>query len=48
VAGRFDERLSSEIKDAVRLVENIQVKDLMKLLGSIKTGYGTPSPSKAA
>ncbi len=48
VAGRVDEAQSGEIKDAVRSVENIQVRDLMKLLGSIKAGYETPSSSKAA
>jgi hypothetical protein len=37
-----------EIKDAVRSLESIQVGDLMKLLGSVKTGQGTPSSSKAA
>jgi len=37
VAHRIDERLSGEIKDAVRSLESIQVKDLMKLLGSVKT-----------
>jgi 2-methylcitrate dehydratase len=37
VAGRVDEGLSGEIKDAVRSLESIQVKDLMKLLGSVKT-----------
>src|SRR5271154_971718 len=47
VAGRVDEGLSGEIKDAARTVEHIQVKDLMKLLGSVKTGHGTSS-SKAA
>jgi 2-methylcitrate dehydratase len=36
VAGRVDEVLSGEIKDAVQSVENIQVRDLMKLLGSVK------------
>jgi 2-methylcitrate dehydratase len=36
VTGRVDEVLSGEIKDAVQSVENIQVKDLMKLLGSAK------------
>ena len=36
VAGRIDEALSGEIKDAVRSVENIQVRDLMKLLGAVK------------
>jgi 2-methylcitrate dehydratase len=48
VAGRVDEGLSSEIKDAARSVENIQVRDLMKLLGSVKTGRETASSSKAA
>src|SRR5271155_3767648 len=37
VAGRVDEGLGGEIKDAVRSLESIQVKDLMKLLGSVKT-----------
>jgi 2-methylcitrate dehydratase len=36
VAGRADEGLCREIKDAVRSLENIQVSDLMKLLGSVK------------
>ena len=34
VTARVDEVLSGEIKDAVQSVENIQVRDLMKLLGS--------------
>ena len=38
VTGRVDEVLSGEIKDAVQSVENIQVRDLMKLLGSVKAG----------
>jgi 2-methylcitrate dehydratase len=38
VAGRVDEVQSGEIKDAVQSVENIQVRDLMKLLGSVKAG----------
>jgi 2-methylcitrate dehydratase len=38
VAGRVDKGLSDEIKDAARSVENIQVRDLMKLLGSVKAG----------
>jgi 2-methylcitrate dehydratase len=37
VAHRIDEGLSGEIKDAVRSLGSIQVKDLMKLLGSVKT-----------
>jgi 2-methylcitrate dehydratase len=48
VAGRVDEGLSGEIKDAARSVEHIQVRDLMKLLGSVKTGQETASSSKAA
>jgi 2-methylcitrate dehydratase len=36
VAGRVDEGLGREIKDAVRSLESIQVRDLMKLLGSVK------------
>jgi 2-methylcitrate dehydratase len=45
VAGRIDERLSREIKDAVRSVENIQVTDLMKLLGSVKAAASAASSS---
>jgi 2-methylcitrate dehydratase len=36
VAGRVDEALCGEIKDAVGSLENIQVADLMKLLGPLK------------
>ena len=36
VAGRADDGLCREFKDAVRSLENIQVSDLMKLLGSVK------------
>jgi 2-methylcitrate dehydratase len=35
-AGRIDEGSSREIKDAVRSLENIQVADLMALLGRLK------------
>ncbi len=48
VAGRVDEGLSAEIKNAARSVEKIQVRDLMKLLGSVKAGQETASSSKAA
>src|ERR1700691_2559887 len=48
VAGRVDEGLSAEIKNAAHSVENIQVRDLMKLLGSVKTGQETASSSQAA
>ena len=41
VAGRVDEGLCGEIKDAVRSLENIQVRDLMKLLGFPKAGKRT-------
>src|SRR5580698_4650260 len=41
VAGRIDAGLSGEIKDAVRSVENIQVRDLMKLLGTVTASQGT-------
>jgi 2-methylcitrate dehydratase len=43
-----DEGLCRDIKDAVRSLESIQVRDLMKLLSSVKTGHQTPSSSKAA
>ena len=36
VAGRIDNSLSGEIKNAVRSVENIWVRDLMKLLGYVR------------
>src|ERR1700689_5282012 len=48
VAGRVDKGLSGEIKNAVRSVESIQVRDLMKLLGSIRVASKTTSSSKAA
>jgi len=35
VAGRIDNDLSREIKDAVRSIENIQVRDLMALLSRV-------------
>jgi 2-methylcitrate dehydratase len=35
VAGRVDAGLSGEIKDAVRSLENIRVRDLTQLLGSL-------------
>jgi 2-methylcitrate dehydratase len=38
VAGRADEGLGQEIKDAVRSLEDIQVRDLMKLLSRVKAG----------
>jgi 2-methylcitrate dehydratase len=48
VAGRLDKGLSGEIKDAVRTVENIQVRDFMKLLGSVKVRQGASSSAKVA
>jgi hypothetical protein len=36
VRGRMDDTLSREIKDAVRSLESIQVKDLMELLGRVR------------
>jgi 2-methylcitrate dehydratase len=36
VRGRIDEGLSAAIKDAVHSVENIQVRDLMELLGCLR------------
>jgi 2-methylcitrate dehydratase len=48
VAGRADESLSQEIKDAVRLLESIQVKNLMQLLGRVTSGKkATPNKSAA-
>jgi 2-methylcitrate dehydratase len=35
VAGHADKGLRREIKDAVRSLENIHVKELMKLLGQV-------------
>jgi 2-methylcitrate dehydratase len=48
VTGRIDDGLSREIKDAVRSLENIQVKDLMKLLGQIKVEVQPPARNPAA
>jgi 2-methylcitrate dehydratase len=36
VSDRLDDGLGREIKDAVRSLETIQVRDLMKLLGQLK------------
>jgi 2-methylcitrate dehydratase len=38
VAGRADDSVSREIKDAVRSLESIQVKELMELLGRVTSG----------
>jgi 2-methylcitrate dehydratase len=48
VAGRISEGLSREIKDAVHSVENVQVRDLIELLGAVKVGHTALSPSNAA
>src|SRR5271170_5389076 len=47
VTGRADPALSAEIKDAVRSIENIQVRDLMKLLAGVKAGQRTAASSSA-
>jgi 2-methylcitrate dehydratase len=48
VAGRADESVSREIKDAVRSLETIQVKNLMQLLGRATSGKrATPRKSAA-
>src|ERR1700735_4885940 len=47
VTGRADPALSAEIKDAVRSIENIQVRDLMKLLAGVKAGQRTAASSGA-
>jgi 2-methylcitrate dehydratase len=41
VMGRIDDGLSRQIKDAVRSMENIQVSDLMNLLGRINVSVRT-------
>jgi 2-methylcitrate dehydratase len=43
VAGRADEGLSGEIKDAVRSLESIQVRDLMQLLGRVRAAASATS-----
>jgi len=43
VAGRADDALSREIKDAVRSLENTQVKDLMQLLGRVRAAASVAS-----
>jgi 2-methylcitrate dehydratase len=45
LVGRADQVLSGEIKDAVRSVENIQVRDLMKLLGGVTAGQRSSAAS---
>jgi 2-methylcitrate dehydratase len=45
VAGRAGEGLCREIKDAVRSIENIQVRDLIKLLGDVTAGQKSTASS---
>ena len=47
VAGRADEALCGEIKDAARSVENIQVRDLTKLLGAVKASQRGAASSRS-
>jgi 2-methylcitrate dehydratase len=42
LAGRADRGLCREIKDAVRSLEAIQARELMKLLGHVKVSEGAP------
>jgi len=48
VAGRADESVIREIKDAVRSLESIQVKDLMLLLGRVTSDKRTTLKKSAA
>ena len=48
VVGRADESVIREIKDAVRSLESIQVKDLMLLLGRVTSGKRTTLKKSAA
>jgi 2-methylcitrate dehydratase len=48
VAGRADESVIREIKDAVCSLESIQVKDLMLLLGRVTSGKRTTLKKSAA
>jgi 2-methylcitrate dehydratase len=45
VAGRIDEGLNREIKGAVRSLENVQVRDLMKLLSRVGAAASAASSS---
>jgi hypothetical protein len=42
-AGRIDTGLASQIKDAVRSLEHIQVSDLMTLLARVRAGLRPPT-----
>ena len=48
VAGRADEGLSREIKDAVGSLETIQVKSLMQLLGRVTSSKSATLNKSAA
>ncbi len=48
VAGRADETVISEIKDAVRSLESIQVEALMQLLGRVTSGKRATRNKNAA
>ena len=48
VAGRADEGLCNEIKDAVRSIENIQARDLLKLLSRAKAETDDARKSQSA
>jgi 2-methylcitrate dehydratase len=48
VAGRADESVSNEIKNAVRSLESIQVEDLMQLLGRVTSGKRATLEKSAA
>ena len=48
VAGFADESVILEIKDAVRSLQSIQVKDLMPLLGRVTSGKRTTLKKSAA
>jgi len=39
VASRVDDVLAREIKDAVLSLENIQARDLTRLLGNVNVGH---------
>jgi 2-methylcitrate dehydratase len=48
VAGRVDESLSREIKDAVHSLESIQVRELMQMLGRVTGGKSATLNRSAA
>jgi 2-methylcitrate dehydratase len=48
VAGRADERLCNDIKDAVRSIESIQVRELLNLLGRANAGNRDTKKAQSA